>query len=121
MCLTVNFIPGTLGTAEPTVTNQTTREKTTLGMGIVDTLGTAESSVANMSTRGMNNLLVYANHSMHIIAMSIFNVHVCMLNINFLSVDKIGISQPIVATRSTRSKGILSIKQMFLIMPNTCI
>ena len=34
MCHTVNFIPGTLGTAESTVTNQTTRGKTTLGMGI---------------------------------------------------------------------------------------
>ena len=58
---------------------------------------------------------------MHIITMSIFNVHVCMLNINFLSVDKIGFSQPIVTVRSTRSKGILSIKQMSLIMPNICI
>ena len=58
---------------------------------------------------------------MHIITMSIFNVHVCMLNINFLSVDKIGFSQPIVTARSTRSKGILSIKQMSLIMPNICI
>ena len=67
----------------------------------------------------MNNLLVYANHSMHINTMSIFNVHVhvCMLNNYFLLVDKIGIFQPIVATRSTRSKGILNIKQMFLIMP----
>ena len=52
---------------------------------IVDTLGTTESSIANMSTRGMNDLLVYANHSMHINTMSIFNVHVnvCMLNISF--------------------------------------
>ena len=54
----MNFIPGTLGTAEPTVTNQTTREKSTLGMGIVDTLGSAESSVANMSTRGVTNKLI---------------------------------------------------------------
>ena len=61
----------------------------------------------------MNNLLVYANHSMHIIAMSIFNGHVCMLNINFLSVEKIGISQPMVTTRSTRSKGILNINKCF--------
>ena len=30
----MNFIPGTLGTAESTVTNQTTRGKGTLGMGI---------------------------------------------------------------------------------------
>ena len=47
----------------------------------------------------MNDLLVYANHSMHINTMSIFNVlvHVCMLNNYYcLLVDKMGISQPIV-------------------------
>ena len=50
---------------------------------MVDTLETTESSIANTSTRGMNNSLVYANHSMHINTMSIFYVHVCMFNITF--------------------------------------